>query len=135
MNRKALGLIGHALDSRLCATSDYEDYAVGACLYKLGTVVGDSVDQFGRERFHPLSIEHYFDNATFPYWMQRFAGNKTANMGFQALSATSISFHYMFPDKMKRIDRLWKEYKASSNKSKSFNESVIIRFLQEQQAQ
>jgi hypothetical protein len=94
-------------------------------------VLGDSVDRFGRERFHPLAIDHYFDTSSFPNWMQTYSGNRTAHMCFQAISDTSISFHFMQDDKMQLIDRLWRAYKASTDRSKSFNESVIVRFLEE----
>lgn len=74
LSREALSRLGSALtkDYKSCANTGTEDVDVGRCLRTLGVSPGTSIDELGRERFHPLSIEaHYY--GLFPDWMFTFA--------------------------------------------------------------
>ncbi len=98
-------------------------------MHRLGTKLGDSVDSEGRERFHPLSIEdHYF--GFYPSWLQKYSGKAKVQKGLEAISTSSISFHYMYPKRMALIDRIWRDYKASTDQSKDFHTSVILKYIE-----
>lgn len=47
---------------------------VAQCLRKLGVNLGNSTDELGRERFHPLSLMAHY-NGDFPDWMFSYASN------------------------------------------------------------
>ena len=54
---RRLALLGVSRGTGLCTNSDIgdEDVEVGRCMRKVGVRVVDSRDEFGRERFHPLT--------------------------------------------------------------------------------
>lgn len=51
-----------------------EDVEVAKCLRKLGVYPGNSTDDLGRERFHPLSLTAHY-NGDFPPWLYKYASN------------------------------------------------------------
>ena len=63
LSREAFQRLGKKLneDYKFCPNSGLEDVDVASCLRKLGVHKNMSLDEFGRERFHALSIKrHYF---------------------------------------------------------------------------
>ena len=57
-----------------CENTGTEDVDVAKCLRKLKVYPGSSLDELGKERFHPLSLgDHYKGN--FPDWLIDFAVN------------------------------------------------------------
>lgn len=61
-----------------------EDVEVTTCLSKRGVYPGKSLDEYGRELFHPLSFENHF-RGNFPPWLIKFADNplKTVSLSFE----------------------------------------------------
>lgn len=78
LSHEALARIGQELvkgQNRTCNMTGVEDVDVARCLRKLGVKMGNSSDELGRERFHPLSIRaHLLGN--YPKWLYFFAQNK-----------------------------------------------------------
>ena len=113
-----------------------EDMMVGSCLEKVFqlapphrtrdlTLVGESIDDQGRERFHPLSFRVHFNgpaNKTKREWIHyrpfhhnlfvRIFPHRPSEFSFSfeqgddALSDTTISFHYTTFADMLQIDSL-----------------------------
>lgn len=57
-----------------CLISGVEDLDVAKCLRKVKVYPKKSIDDKGRERFHPLPIDHHF-KGMFPDWMPLLAIN------------------------------------------------------------
>jgi hypothetical protein len=55
-----------------------EDVVIAQELRKLGVHPSKSIDELGRERFHPLSMMHHY-NGVFPDWMHSYAANPLKN--------------------------------------------------------
>jgi hypothetical protein len=51
-----------------------KDVDVARCFRKLGVFPNKSIDDEGKERFHPLSITGHF-NGEFPDWLYQYASN------------------------------------------------------------
>lgn len=51
-----------------------EDVDVGKCLRMLNVYPNKSIDEYGRERFHPLNVMDHFEN-WLPDWMHKYASN------------------------------------------------------------
>lgn len=77
MSNEALIRLGRKLheDRTFCPSQGVEDVEINTCLRNLGVHLGDSIDDFGRERFHPLSLDHHFDGS-FPDWLNDYAKHK-----------------------------------------------------------
>ncbi len=57
-----------------------KDVDVGTCFRQLGVFPAKSIDDEGKERFHPLSInDHFLGN--FPDWMYEYASNPLQMVG------------------------------------------------------
>ncbi len=70
MSRESFQRLGAQLrrDAAACPNTGKEDVNTFQCLERLGSRIGKSVDRFGRERFHPLSVEdHWYGR--YPDWM------------------------------------------------------------------
>jgi glycoprotein-N-acetylgalactosamine 3-beta-galactosyltransferase len=65
LSNEALKRLGSRLTANLsnCQNTGTEDVDVGRCLRKLNVSMGESIDEKGRERFHPLSF--FFSIFTF----------------------------------------------------------------------
>jgi glycoprotein-N-acetylgalactosamine 3-beta-galactosyltransferase len=76
LSKSAFNLIGSKLteDYKFCPNSGTEDVDVAKCLRKLKVFPDQSLDEVGRERFHPLDIESHY-KGTFPDWMYKYASN------------------------------------------------------------
>jgi len=52
-----------------------EDVEIGDCLRKNHVQMGKSIDEYKRERFHPLTFSHHY-YGRFPKWLLKYAENK-----------------------------------------------------------
>lgn len=68
-------------DKRFCPNKGVEDLDVGTCLRRLDVALGSSIDEFGRERFHPLSLTHHYIG-NYPEWIHLYAQNKVKLVEF-----------------------------------------------------
>lgn len=77
LSHEAMRKIGQRLvtaNNNTCKMSGIEDKDVALCLRNMNIYMGNSTDELGRERFHPLNIRaHIFGN--FPKWLFRFSEN------------------------------------------------------------
>jgi glycoprotein-N-acetylgalactosamine 3-beta-galactosyltransferase len=82
LSGEALKRVGRKLneDIKFCVRSNMEDVDIALCLRDLGVQVGQSVDEFGRERFHPLTLRDHF-YGIFPRWMHRYSQNEPKKVG------------------------------------------------------
>lgn len=53
-----------------------EDAEIGKCMQKIGVKVGDSLDQNGRETFHPFKVISHLQG-DFPYWFYDYTFHKS----------------------------------------------------------
>ncbi|XP_022656052.1 glycoprotein-N-acetylgalactosamine 3-beta-galactosyltransferase 1-like isoform X5 [Varroa destructor] len=79
-----------------------EDVNMGECLAKLGVEAGNSRDQFGGERFLPLSAPAHLTDGL-PSWFWSYTAYKQ-NGGEKSISDSVISFHYTESTMMHVID-------------------------------
>jgi glycoprotein-N-acetylgalactosamine 3-beta-galactosyltransferase len=57
-----------------CQNTGTEDVDVARCLRKVGVFPNKSIDEQGRERFHPLNLlGHYHGH--YPDWLYKYASN------------------------------------------------------------
>ncbi|CAF0956706.1 unnamed protein product [Adineta steineri] len=122
LTRKGLDLFGSYMNDNLLyarCNSTMEDMMVGSCLqiiFSLAlsneikdlTLVGETIDDQGRERFHPLTFRVHFNgpkNKTKREWIY-FRPFHHNLFGYEALSETTISFHYTVPEDMYQIHSL-----------------------------
>ena len=54
---------------------------VGFCLRKLDVNPGVTIDDKGKERFHPLSLMEHF-NGSIPGWMYKYAAYPVQTVNF-----------------------------------------------------
>ena len=61
LSREAFNRIGHVLTNNrsLCSLTGVEDKDVAMCLRSVNVYPNKSIDELGRERFHPLNMTHY----------------------------------------------------------------------------
>jgi glycoprotein-N-acetylgalactosamine 3-beta-galactosyltransferase len=136
LSNKALSILGRKLneDFNFCSNTGSEDIDVAVCLRTLNVYPDKSIDDSGRERFHPFDIISHFEGEL-PDWLFEYASNPVkiviyfyfleykyrANILYYALtlnlfflkgpdccSDTTISFHHMAEDDMKKLSYLLK---------------------------
>ena len=56
-----------------------EDVEIAECLRKKNVYPGQSIDQHGRERFHPLKFSNHY-LGKFPKWLQKYAENQVRDV-------------------------------------------------------
>jgi glycoprotein-N-acetylgalactosamine 3-beta-galactosyltransferase len=119
----------YASDGKFCRnTTGAEDVDIAKCLGEIGVKPGDSRDEFGLERFHPLSYESMWNitpmnktyhHARFPLKSVRLfvyieyclfeALEINSNLFLKredCCSSSSISFHYTTGQKALQMDHL-----------------------------
>jgi glycoprotein-N-acetylgalactosamine 3-beta-galactosyltransferase len=76
LSNEALRRIGSQLVSNynFCPNSGVEDVDVAKCLRKLSVYPEKSIDEMGRERFHPLDVTSHY-KGTFPQWLYNYSAN------------------------------------------------------------
>ena len=77
ISNEAMKRVGKQLNENkeFCKVSGAEDVDMALCLRNLGVKIGNSTDDFGRERFHPGTINMHY-NGKFPKWLETYAQNK-----------------------------------------------------------
>ena len=83
LSRESLNRLGSRLNKNFnsCPNTGIEDVNVAQCLRMLNVNPGKSVDELGRERFHPLSLNSYFQQEL-PNWMYSYSENKPEKVKF-----------------------------------------------------
>ncbi|VDL91961.1 unnamed protein product [Schistocephalus solidus] len=84
-----------------------EDYLMGLCAQKVGVKLIDTLDEYGRETFHPfrpvtMVNENWLRRVK---WFPRFNAHPIVS-GVNCCSDHSISFHYMRPADMYMVENL-----------------------------
>lgn len=87
LTKEAFTRLGKKLseDMSFCPNSGIEDVDIARCLRKLKVVPEKSIDECGRERFHPLDIDIHLKGAI-PAWLNTYAENppKTVSSPLQS---------------------------------------------------
>jgi len=100
---KKLSLKLHELlnqNSNFCGDTGVEDIDVSQCLQKLDVKIGKSVDENGRERFHPLSYDSYHRSSSLPIWMYDLSENPIKMVMISTkLSEIFKIIHFLFNQK------------------------------------
>jgi glycoprotein-N-acetylgalactosamine 3-beta-galactosyltransferase len=81
LSKGALNKLGSKLneDYRFCPNTGTEDVDIAKCLRKLNILPEKSIDNLGRERFHPLSLMAHY-NGDYPDWLRQYASNPLNNV-------------------------------------------------------
>ena len=81
LSNEALSRLGSSLrtNSSFCQNTGTEDVDVARCLHKLHVFSNKSIDEAGRERFHPLSLTAHY-KGHFPGWLVQYAANPLRNV-------------------------------------------------------
>ena len=77
MSQLAFNKLGKKLieDPKFCPNSGIDDVDVAVCFQKLGVYSNTTLDEFGRERFHPVSIKSYYFGIDTD-WLHGYSKNK-----------------------------------------------------------
>jgi glycoprotein-N-acetylgalactosamine 3-beta-galactosyltransferase len=134
LSRESFARLGKVLNEnyRFCQNSGVEDIDIARCFRKLSVYPGSSIDELGRERFHPLDFDHHY-NGKFNdryKWLNSYAENPLKKVfifgyfnlfdlylkvnwqkGFDCCSNSSISFHYIKEEQALKLGRIFKENK------------------------
>jgi glycoprotein-N-acetylgalactosamine 3-beta-galactosyltransferase len=126
LSNEALKRIGSKLvnEYRNLRNSGTEDVDVAATLRTVGVYPKKSLDDLGRERFHPLDVATHLKGG-FPDWMLSYASNPI-NIGAECCSDTSISFHYLSPKYMQKLYILWNNFKQPNGLNKTMNFTSLL---------
>lgn len=91
LSNEAVTRLGRQLtkNNSFCENSGVEDRDVAKCLRKVQVYPNKSIDELGRERFHPMSMIYHY-KGYFPYWMYKLSSNPVRS-GPGCCSTTSIS--------------------------------------------
>ena len=102
---KSMSLIYQSIINKKCNFIDgYGDVALGECAQIANVKLGNSLDSFGRERFHCLDpYSHYYKNI--PDWLYAYALNPI-KAGIECCSNETISFHYVGVRQMYLLKRI-----------------------------
>ena len=96
---EALKRISNNINKGICSwKKGHGDLALGKCAYLSNVRIGISLDDFGRERFHPLSFRAHFQGYL-PEWLKTYSSNEI-KIGDECCSDETISFHYTSAEQM-----------------------------------
>lgn len=105
-----------------CKNTGIEDLDVARCLKYLNVSMVGSVDDLGRERFHPFSVyQHLYSNL--PKWLYAYAKNPI-KIGPGCCSNETISFHYMSQNKIKKLYSFWNMLKQNITMFNNFTQML-----------
>jgi glycoprotein-N-acetylgalactosamine 3-beta-galactosyltransferase len=76
LSNEAMKRLGKKLneDYSFCQQTDSEDVDVARCLRKMNVLPEKSIDDFGRERFHPLNLMLHY-KGKIPEWLYNYSTN------------------------------------------------------------
>jgi hypothetical protein len=98
-SHEALKRISNNIGKGICnQIKGHGDLAIGKCAYLSNVRIGISLDDYGRERFHPLSFPAHF-NGYIPEWLKTYSSNDI-KIGDECCSDETISFHYTSAEQM-----------------------------------
>jgi hypothetical protein len=94
LSKEAVQRLGSKLDLNYtsCFNNGIEDANVAMCLRQVDVKPGNSTDELGRERFHPLSLDHHY-KGIFPDWLFSYASNPVKKVIYSLL--TFFFFFYL----------------------------------------
>ncbi|XP_055377344.1 glycoprotein-N-acetylgalactosamine 3-beta-galactosyltransferase 1-like [Condylostylus longicornis] len=84
-------------NSRICRVgASVEDVEIGVCLNAVGVIAGDTRDEEGKSRFHPLSLDNHLepDIIGHDFWLWDYSYYKFGS-GLRYVSDKAVSFHYL----------------------------------------
>jgi glycoprotein-N-acetylgalactosamine 3-beta-galactosyltransferase len=79
------------------------DIATGICSERSNVSMGNSLDESGRERFHPLNMKNIYQGPK--DWLHTYSSNNV-KYGKECCSEQSITFHYTKPHEMIEYSKL-----------------------------
>ncbi|CAL8068828.1 unnamed protein product [Calicophoron daubneyi] len=105
ISRAGLQRIAEGLNTNSkCGTDHHtwaEDVVLGACAEATGVKTLDSLDEFGRERFHPFDCAFMLNEAALnaTTWFANYSYHQVKG-GKECCSDYSVTFHYVNPGQM-----------------------------------
>jgi glycoprotein-N-acetylgalactosamine 3-beta-galactosyltransferase len=102
-------IVGNIENGKCNEVAGFGDIAIGVCAEKSNVSMGNSLDEFGRERFHPLGLKTHL-NVKVPGWLFSYSSNVPKG-GKECCSEESITFHYVSADEMISFSKIIDESK------------------------
>ena len=105
--------IANSIKKGLCNDSHmFGDVMIGVCSERSNVTMGNSLDELGRERFHPESMRRHLKGPTID-WLTFYSANKH-KIGKECCSEQSITFHYSSIDDMIYFSKIKNESNLES---------------------
>ncbi|KAK7110719.1 glycoprotein-N-acetylgalactosamine 3-beta-galactosyltransferase 1-like [Littorina saxatilis] len=104
LSKEALRRFGQkGQDPMLCKQDGgAEDAEFGKCMERLGVKTVNTTDTLGRSRFHCFDPETHIMGG-YPPWYYKYDANG-GKKGLHSISDYAVTFHYIYPSKMKRLE-------------------------------